>query len=375
MTLQLQREPGVRTNELESGVLDVRLPAPRVILGRSALDRLPSFVGDVGVLLVTSPRALAENGDRLRSLLGDRLAIYSGIEPGSQLDPVNDAHQLGHEARVGAVVGLGGGSTMVAAKLLAASLAVGVSPGELLSQRFPIDVRLPLVCVPTLLGGAAFTPDANARTGRSRLKASADCLIPDCLLLDPDVTASDGRTFALSAFVAISHSVEAQISRNSNMVSRALGSAALEHQLRFADTIAAGDAGHEPRERLLEADWGAILAVRSSGTSLLHALCQELGVASGAAHSRLHATLLPFVLEYNQAELAASEVPLDVDDTLKRLAALRLGLNLERGLSALGVRREDLTTAATAAVERPSSAANPRRADLSEVVTLLEEAW
>ena len=327
------------------------------------------------MLLVTSPRALADSGDRVCSLLGDRLAIYSGIEPGSQLGPVDDAYQLGHKAGIAAVVGLGGGSTMVAAKLLAASLAVGVSPGELLSQGFPIDLRLPLVGVPTLLGGAAFTPDANARTGRSRLTASADCLIPDCLLLDPDVTASDGRTFALSAFVAISHSVEAQMSRNSNLVSRGLGSAALGDLLRFAGAIAAEDAGHESRERLLEADWGAILAVRSSGTSLLHALCQELGVASGAAHSHLHATLLPFVLEYNRAELVASEVPLDIDDTLERLAALRLGLSLERGLSALGVRPEDLTTAAAAAVERPSSAANPRRADVGEVVALLEEAW
>jgi len=206
------------------------------------------------------------------------------------------------------VVGLGGGSSMDVAKLVAVLLA-GHQP---LAQMYGIDKvqgeRLPLVQVPTTAGtGSEVTPisivttGATTKSGIVARQLYADMAILDATLttgLPPAITAATG----IDAMV---HAIEAFTSKRlKNPLSDHLALLAL--RLLSQNLVKACEDGQDlpAREAMLLGAMLAGQAFANAPVAAVHALAYPLGGRFHLPHGLTNALVLPHVLRFN-AEAAA----------------------------------------------------------------------
>ena len=206
------------------------------------------------------------------------------------------------------VIGLGGGSSMDVAKLV----AVLVSSHQPLDQMYGVDKvqgqRLPLVQVPTTAGtGSEVTPIAIVTTGETTKSGIvARQLYADMAVLDAELTL--GLPSAITAATGIDamvHAIEAFTSKRlKNPLSDALAVQAL--QLLAANLVPACQDGKnvQAREAMLLGAMLAGQAFANAPVAAVHALAYPLGGVFHLPHGLSNALVLPHVLRFN-AEAAA----------------------------------------------------------------------
>jgi alcohol dehydrogenase class IV len=207
----------------------------RMRFGRGAALELPGELRRMGCSapFIVTDRGVAAAGllSRVTGALdqaGMRRFVFDGTEPEPPFSCVaaatDSARGAGFAADV--VVALGGGSVMDTAKLVAATLPDG-RQAHLLAGIGKVEKRLlPLVCVPTTSGtGSEATPVAiftDPATG-SKLGVVDPCLVPDLVLLDPELT--DGLPAlptAAAGMDALVHALEAYIAKVATPLARGL---------------------------------------------------------------------------------------------------------------------------------------------------------
>jgi maleylacetate reductase len=180
-----------------------------------------------------------------------------------------------------------------------------------------------------------------------------------------------------SGMNALAHCLEALYAPGANPVTSLLaeeGAKLLHHGLPLAiaepsDLAARSDA-------LLGA-WLAGAALAVAGVGIHHQLCHLLGGAYRLPHAELHAVVLPhavrFVAPAARPQLAGLAAGLGVDDVAGGLWDLARRLGTPASLAELGLAEAELDRAATQAVA--TVVQTPRRAGVSELRALLDDAW
>jgi len=227
---------------------------------------------------------------------------------------------------VDAVVGIGGGSALDVAKLVAA-LAGGrqtvrdVFGTDLLDER-----ALFLVCAPTTAGtGSEVSPNAILldETDQAKKGVVSRHLIPDAAVIDPVLTTTvPPMTTAATGFDALIHCIEAYANRNAHTVTDLY---ALEGiRLIAANLLKAVRDGNnlDARTALALGSLYGGLCLGPVGTGAVHALAYPLGGQFRVAHGVANAVLAPHVLRFNLS--AAPE----------RYAEIALALGVEQGPNA-----------------------------------------
>ena len=206
------------------------------------------------------------------------------------------------------VIGLGGGSSMDVAKLL----AVLVPGQQALQQMYGVEQvrgpRLPLVQLPTTAGtGSEVTPIAIVTTGETTKSGIvARPLYADLTLLDASLTLGLPRAVtAATGIDAMVHAIEAFTSaRLKNPISDALAMRAL--QLLASHLVPACQDGSNlaAREAMLLGAMLAGQAFANAPVAAVHALAYPLGGVFHLPHGLSNALVLAPVLRFN-AEAAA----------------------------------------------------------------------
>jgi alcohol dehydrogenase len=176
----------------------------RLIFGAGVLARLGEVVRAHGTraLLVTGGGSVKRSGvfERAVSSLtaaGVTVAECSGVEPNPRISSVVRGAQIARDAGCEVVIGLGGGSTMDAAKVMAAAVFYEGDPWDMMfdareTPRLPTRA-LPIVTVPTLAAtGSEMNKGAVITNEKSTVKSfvQVDCLYPRTALVDPELTLS-----------------------------------------------------------------------------------------------------------------------------------------------------------------------------------------
>ncbi len=183
--------------------VDFRNPT-RLVFGAGQLARLGEVVRDHGrrALLVTGGGSAKRSGafDRaLASLTGAGVEVveYAGVEPNPRLSSVVRGAQVARDHACDVVVALGGGSTMDAAKVMAAAVFYEGDPWDMIThgqpRPRPPTRALPIVTVPTLAAtGSEMNDGAVITDERTTVKSFvlAACLSPRVALVDPELTVS-----------------------------------------------------------------------------------------------------------------------------------------------------------------------------------------
>ncbi len=279
--------------------------------GVGALSRIGELVsGQIGsrVMLVTDPGMIATGiVDRAQSSLADAgvaVDVFKDVAADPPEAIVLSAAAQARDAGVQGVVGLGGGSSLDVAKLVAL-----LAPGtEDLKDAYGVGnakgPRLPLILVPTTAGtGSEVTPISIVTTGTNeKMGVVSPVILPDIALLDPELTYGlPPHITAATGIDAMVHAIEAYASAspNNNPLSRNLATQALTLMGRSILKAVHEGTDTEARSDMLLGSMLAGQAFANSPVAAVHALAYPLGGHFHIPHGLSNALVLPHVLRFN----------------------------------------------------------------------------
>jgi alcohol dehydrogenase class IV len=325
---------------MEPVVKLVPQPRPVLFVGPDAALRLCRMIGEFGFrrVLIVTDAVLVKVG--LVGPLGAELAargidvrIFDGILP----DPTYPVVRQGHEAALAhkaeAIVAVGGGSCIDAAKVIAAMVTSRKAPEKLLGFFRLSKPMLPLFVVPTTAGTGSEVTVAAVLTDPERHEKAAGVdprIVPTAAALDaklmqgmpPHITAATGMD-------ALTHAVEAYL--NVWPTAETAFHAVSTVRLVFANLPRAFSNGAdlEAREAMALASFFGGLAFTKAYVGYVHAFSHKIGGTYGVPHGLANAITLPYVLDfikdapYAEARLAELAVAIgagSADDSHATLA-------------------------------------------------------
>jgi alcohol dehydrogenase class IV len=302
--------------------------AGTLVFGRDSVHQLGDIAGRLKAkrVLVVTDAVLVKAGiaDRVAKPLaesGATVEVFSGCLPEPPVEVIRAAADAARAFKPDVLVGLGGGSNMDAAKLVAVLLAHGGDPTDWVGDsRVPGPV-FPLVCVPTTAGtgsevsaAAVFTDTAN----KIKVSTLSPFLRPTYAVVDPLLTVGcPKQVTADSGIDALTHAIEAYTAADQDeFVKRPGGKTVYQGKNPLADLMAVeciqlvgrflrravGDPNDlEARDGMAMAATLGGLAFSNAGVALVHAMEYPVGGAVHVSHGAGNGLLLPFVMRYNAA--------------------------------------------------------------------------
>lgn len=392
-----------------------RLPR-NLVFGAGQRAALAGYVAPLGkrALLVTDER-LADDAaframvDQLGQA-GIKVDVYAGTVAELPASCILDGLEHGRRFGADVIVGIGGGSCLDAAKMIALLLSHGGKASDYYGEFKVPGPILPLVAVPTTAGtGSEVTPVAVISDPDRTVKVgiASPHLIPHTAICDPELTYScppgltavsgaDALTHAIEAFTTLRRAVDAETIHEHVFVGKNAFSdhyALQSIRLISGSLKAAYDDGadHAARERLMMGATLAGLAFGTAGTAAAHAVQYPVGALTHTAHGAGVAVMMPYVMEFNrdhaEAEMAVIAEAMGVVDAgpdqagkagaaIDAVAGLFAAVGIPKTLRDLGLREDDLAWTAEAALGAVRLIKNnPRPLDTATMTQLVNAAF
>ncbi len=310
-----------------------------------------------------------------------------------------------------AIVGLGGGSNMDLAKMIAVLVTFGGDVRNYFGFGNVPGPVLPLICLPTTAGtGSEVSHAAVLTDSANHIKVStlSQFLRPALAIVDPCLTWScPKQVTADSGIDALTHAIEALTARHHSELgssnsealayegSHPLATAFAEQAIRLVgehlSTAVLQGTNHAAREGMALAATLAGLAFSSSGVALVHGLEYPIGGAVHCSHGAGNGLLLPFVMRFNlpvrTKEIARIGALLGVkaeglgeqeaaEAAIQAIEQLKEQIGIPLHLRDLGATKEQLPMFAEKAfaIKRLRDV-NPREASQQDLLGILEAAF
>ena len=330
-------------------------------LGRHVAGRFPKarralLVTDPGFLrtgLVEAPRASLER-------VGIAVQVFSDVMADPPEAVVLSAVEFARVHDTDVVIGLGGGSSMDVAKLIAVLAGSDQAISEIYGIGNVKGERLPLVQVPTTAGtGSEVTNIAIVTTGEtSKMGVVAPQLYADLAILDAELTLGlPPLVTAATGIDAMVHAIEAFTSKHKkNPMSDSLAVQAL--RLLSGNLLTACEQGGnlQARQAMLLGACFAGQAFSNAPVAAVHALAYPIGGIFHVTHGLSNSLVLPHVLRFNlpeatghYAELASVVAPHVTGSDEARAEALIAAMQqvarmtgIETSLRQVGIVEKDL---------------------------------
>lgn len=368
-------------------------------IGGGSLSQLPDVVRGLGARrpLIVTDGFLARSGalEAVVALLRDaRLEpeVFTGVVPDPTTASLIGGLDLITRADADLLIGLGGGSPIDTAKALA---VLAVRGGELRDLRAPAvydGPALPIVAIPTTAGTGSeatrFTVVTDSDSGEKMLCIDSSYL-PRAAIVDFELTMSmPQRLTADTGIDALTHAVEAYVSRHHNAFSDAMALRAMSAIGRHLRTAHGAGADRVAREAMMEAATLAGIAFSNSSVALVHGMSRPLGAHFHVSHGMANAMLFAAVTEYSLGisddryadcarALGVADEHADDAASARALVSELRALTYELGVPSpreLGIDREAwvaaVPTMAAQAIASGSPANNPRVPTVVEVEDL-----
>lgn len=338
-------------------------PAARVVFssGRALTGTVAEIerMGATRVMVIASP-SQAELARALRAAV-PVAREWSEVAPHVPVEVADRARHAATEARVDAVVAIGGGSAIGLAKAIA------------------LTTGIPIIAVPTTYAGSEAT-DVWGLTENGRKTTGSDPrVLPRVIVYDPELTASLPRDLAVaSGLNALAHCVDSLWAPHRDPINAALATEGARCLASGMRALVRDDADPAGREQTLLGTYLAAAAFASAGSGLHHKICHVLGGTYGLPHAQTHAIVLPYVTAFTLpfAPDAAQRLrsALSAEDPLDGLLDLRRDVGAPVALRDHGFRRQDIRDAADLVlpVVPPS---HPRPVTREDLESLLTAAW
>jgi alcohol dehydrogenase len=283
---------------------------PEVIFGIGTLAEVGGAVRRVGgrrPMLVSDPGVLAAGWvERAMPHLSDvrvEWSLWHGLTPNPKDVEVQAAFERYLETECDALLAIGGGSCIDAAKAVAILSGNG---GSILDYEgidratAPIP---PMVMVPTTGGtGSDVSQFCVVTDTARRLKVTIGgrALVPEISITDPELlTTMSSELTAHTGLDALSHAVESCVSEACDFLSKGHAVAAIRGIVEHLPVAAQDPLDMTAREGMARASLQAGLAFTNALLGATHAIAHQIGGALDLPHGLLNAILMPHVMRFN----------------------------------------------------------------------------
>jgi alcohol dehydrogenase class IV len=284
--------------------------SPSVIVsGDGSITQAPAVLANhlgisTGCILIAADDIVVANGmviPLISSLENAGLSVVLtsgfGSEPSSE---AIDSHiAQAREAQAVAVIGVGGGSVLDSAKLIALLLNNEGGSADWLGPVNPPRGVAPLLLVPTTCGtGSEATRIAMLTVDGIKRASSCAKYIPDAVIIDPELVATlPPLVIASTGMDALAHAVESLMSTAHSPMTAHHAFRAIELLMGNIEAACAGN-----KNALAQCLWASHLAGQSlnAGVALGHSLAYCLAFEHPMAHGTSCALALSYCLAYNQ---------------------------------------------------------------------------
>ena len=359
----------------------------RVVFGAGALDQLGSLGHELGFsrALIVADKGIVATGlvDRAAALL-DGFGIVPFFFHDFGANPDTDMVEAGRayaaEGRIDGIVALGGGSSLDCAKGINFVLTNGGSMRDYRGHGKASKPMLPSIGIPTTAGtgseaqSVAIISDAETH---AKMACGDEKAAFRIAILDPALTVSQPRDVtAIAGYDALSHAVEAYVTKNRTSQSQRLALEAWRLLEGSYERVLASPRDIEARGAMLRGSNLAGAAIELSMLGATHACANPLTAKYGTTHGIAIAVMLQHVVRWN-AEAVGNryEGLMPAEDLAARLDQLARAAGLPRTLSDIGASEADIPALAADAAIQWTGQHNPRAFDAAAARSLYERAF
>jgi len=326
---------------------------------------------------------------------GVNVVVFDSVVADPPVAIVNDAIKIARDNSCDLVIGLGGGSSIDTAKIVALHPNEFESVNDILDKDVSGFNKLPLFAIPTTAGTGAEATFVSVITAKDGSKKAiyTPKILPDVAILDATLTLKLPRHItAATALDAMVHCVEAYTSRTKkNPISDALAVKGLQMLWHnFEKVLNQGDDINARSNMLLGSTLAGIAFVNSS-VAAVHGLSYPLSINFHIPHGHANALVMCGVFTFNlsaaaplYAELAHAVMPsqtLGMTDLeaaslfIKQLKIFLETSGLKYRLNELDITDQDIPALADIVINTYARliATNPKDMTLNEVTAIYEE--
>lgn len=349
--------------------------SPKVFEGEGSCDELCRHIAGTGIqrLFVVTDADLVRLG-LLQPILeqlqaqGISVTLFDGIQPDPTVEQIDTGAEQMRKHDCQAVLAVGGGSPIDAAKVISAC-AANRKPVKQLTGMFRIRKRPKRIyAIPTTAGtgsevtvAAVVTDPENNR----KLPVVDGKLVPHAVALDGSLTLGlPPKMTAATGMDVLTHAIEAYVSRAASRQTQQYAASAARRTFRYLPrAFDNGNQDLEARQQMLLASNEAGRAINQASAGYVHAIAHQVGARYHTPHGLANAVILPSVLQFSRpaidsklAELAlycglaapgASDTEL-ADCLLQEVAALNEKFGIPKTIE--GMREDDIPSLAQAAL-------------------------
>lgn len=302
----------------------------RLAVGAGTVGQVGLWAGDAGSVLVVATPFTAGFVDRLG--LTGRVTVFDAIPGEPDTATLDAALEAARRCRPDVIVGLGGGSVLDVAKLVAAlwdgtqTLADVAGPNRVAGR----NTRLAQVATTAGTGSEAgirsLITDPDKGT---KVAVESPHMIADLAVLDPELTYSvPPAVTAATGVDAMAHCVEAFTNRRAHPMIDGFARMGFRLVGKYLARAVRDGSDTEAREGMMLASFYGGICLGPVNTAAGHAIAYPLGTRLRLPHGLANAIIFPHVLAFNQ--------PVATGKTDEVAAALGLGTGLsQRDLSSM----------------------------------------
>lgn len=378
---------------------------PKIIqIGAGAINTLADTLTSLGCQYpcIITDSTMLELGYvfKITQLLAARDMSY-GLFSDTMAEPSEDsilpAIDLVRRDKYDCLVALGGGSAIDTAKAIALLATHGGTMGDYKMPRQVNLLCMPVIAIPTTAGTGSEATQAtiitDAKTDEKMLCMGLG-LMPMAAIVDYELTLSlPLRIAADTAIDALTHAIEAYVSRKANLFSDQQAMAAMKLLGPNLLKTCQDAKDLKAREAVMLGATLAGIAFSNASVALVHGMSRPLGVHFHVPHGLSNAMLLPTVTEYSipsapkryaQCAMHMGLVDNIADENLAQKVLLAHLHHINQtlkvpSLAEFGVFKDTfisvLPLMAEQALASGSPGNNPRLATKDEIIKLYKMVW
>ena len=348
--------------------------------------------------------------------------IFSNVESDPSFETVNTGLELMKNFKPDAIIALGGGSPIDAAKGMwlfyenpdadPEGLKLKFMDIRKRTYKFPkLGTKCKMVAIPTTSGtGSEVTSFAvlTDKVNNKKYPLADYELTPDVAIIDPDLVLSLPKSVtADTGMDVLTHSLEAYVSNMASDYTDGLSEKAVELVLEYLPKAFKDGANDKlAREKMHNASTIAGMAFTNAFLGINHSLAHKIGAEFHLPHGRINAILLPYVIRYNSSKptkfvsfpkyeyfiadkkyakmakklgLKADSVEEGIDSLISKVQEMNEFLEIPKSFKEAGINEEEFLAKvdmlADRAFEDQCTTANPRLPLVEELKQILLDSY
>ncbi|SCP97951.1 iron-containing alcohol dehydrogenase family protein [Anaerobium acetethylicum] len=335
---------------------DYYMPA-KVCFRAGASKDAARFIKGSNVLIISDPFLLKTGVAEAigNSMTGKNVAYFGEIEPNPSCESVDKAAAAAREMKTDCIIGLGGGSALDVAKIVA---CLADNEGSIYDYyaggtRTLSDRKASLICIPTTAGTGSEVTNVGVYTNKKagiKMPMVNDLFWADVAIIDPELTYTlPAAITASTGMDAFCHAIEAYWNKNSQPICDMMAMTALKNIMEHIKTAYEEPDNKEARGAMLAASLFAGIAFSQTRTTGIHALSFPLTTEFGASHGIACSVTLPAFIristqgEKEKMESLASYLGYEsVQSLADGVEELMVSMKMPVRLHEIGVKESDL---------------------------------